>query len=155
MVSWLPANADEGDPDLWHVVHPDGDEEDLEESELLEGIVKLQESGLDENANEDAFMAAESSDLEISDKKDEVVVSSTSASARLSLEIVKEEPKIVRTGASIIKVIGSSRDRDRDSSRVQAGISGFRMEFLRIYDLMNDPLKKFGNAGNGTLAGWA
>ena len=145
VVSWLPANAEEGDPDLWHVVHPDGNEEDLEESELLEGIVKFQESGLDDNANDEVIKAPESSDAtETSDMKDEVVASSTSAAARLSLEIVKEEPKIVRTGASIIKVFG----RDRDSSRAnQAGISGFRMEFLRIYDLMSDPLKKFGNKG--------
>ena len=36
---YLPLDADE--PALWHVVHDDGDEEDLEEGELLEAIGQL------------------------------------------------------------------------------------------------------------------
>lgn len=147
MVSWLPANAEEGDPDMWHVVHPDGNEEDLDEHELLEGIVLLQESGLDENANDEVVKALDMSDaVEMSDKKDEVIVSSSSATARVGLEIVKEEPKIVRTGASITKAFGSYRDKDSSRANL-AGISGFRVELLRIYELMSDPLKRFGNKG--------
>ena len=128
-------------------MHPDGNEEDLEEHELLEGIVLLQESGLDENANDEVVKAIDMSDaVEMSDNKDEVIVSSSSATARVGLEIVKEEPKIVRNGASITKVFGSYRDKD--SSRAnQAGISGFKIELLRIYELMSDPLKRFGNKG--------
>ena len=32
---WAPADEAEGDPALWHMVHDDGDEEDLEEEEVL------------------------------------------------------------------------------------------------------------------------
>ena len=37
MWGWLPAEGE--DPALWRVVHADGDEEDLEEHELLRGLV--------------------------------------------------------------------------------------------------------------------
>jgi hypothetical protein len=37
VVGWLPATA--GDAALWHVVHADGDEEDLEEHELTASLV--------------------------------------------------------------------------------------------------------------------
>ena len=39
MNRYLPLDGDE--PALWHVVHDDGDEEDLEEGELLEAIGQL------------------------------------------------------------------------------------------------------------------
>ena len=39
IVGWWPAEGD--DPALWHVQHSDGDEEDLEEHEVLECLVPL------------------------------------------------------------------------------------------------------------------
>ena len=39
MTRYLPADGE--DPALWHVLHDDGDEEDLEEGELLEAIAQL------------------------------------------------------------------------------------------------------------------
>ena len=41
IVSWLPADGD--DPPLWHLVHHDGDEEDLEGYEAEEGIAAASE----------------------------------------------------------------------------------------------------------------
>jgi hypothetical protein len=35
---WAPADEAEGDPALWHMVHDDGDEEDLEEEEVEEAL---------------------------------------------------------------------------------------------------------------------
>ena len=37
-VKWLPADAANDEPALWHVQHDDGDEEDLEEHEMREAI---------------------------------------------------------------------------------------------------------------------
>jgi hypothetical protein len=34
VVSWVPANPENGDQALWHVRHNDGDEEDLDEVEM-------------------------------------------------------------------------------------------------------------------------
>ena len=39
VMRYLPADGE--DPALWHVLHDDGDEEDLEEGELLEAIAQL------------------------------------------------------------------------------------------------------------------
>ena len=39
MTRYLPADGE--DPALWHVLHDDGDEEDLEQGELLEAIAQL------------------------------------------------------------------------------------------------------------------
>ena len=45
ITKWVPA-SEEGDPALWHMVHDDGDEEDLEESEVRAAIVlHAEESG--------------------------------------------------------------------------------------------------------------
>ena len=162
MVSWLPANEAEGDPALWHVVHPDGDEEDLEEAEVLEGIVKLQEA--EGNGASGAGTAEDSSnaeapelkddkdrtsdrDVDSTDKKEEVVeapkedISTAIATTALS----KEEPSIVRNGTSIVKAY-SRKDRDRERDK-QVGLAGFKNEILRIYELMSDPLKRLGNKG--------
>ena len=35
-VAWVPANEDAGDQALWHIQHNDGDEEDLDEGEMME-----------------------------------------------------------------------------------------------------------------------
>ena len=50
IVSWLPAEKDE--PPLFHCVHHDGDEEDLEEYEAVHGISAAAESRLEPNAGE-------------------------------------------------------------------------------------------------------
>ena len=34
VLSWVPANPENGDQALWHVHHNDGDEEDLDEAEM-------------------------------------------------------------------------------------------------------------------------
>ena len=45
ITKWVPA-SEEGDPALWHMVHDDGDEEDLEESEVHTAIaLYVEESG--------------------------------------------------------------------------------------------------------------
>ena len=38
IVSWLPPGEDPEDEPLWHVVHDDGDEEDLDATELKEAL---------------------------------------------------------------------------------------------------------------------
>jgi hypothetical protein len=42
ITKWMPANLEvEDEPALWHIVHDDGDEEDLEEHEVLEAMENL------------------------------------------------------------------------------------------------------------------
>ena len=50
IVSWLPAEGD--DPPLWHMVHRDGDEEDLEEMEATMAIQAAMEGRLAPNPQE-------------------------------------------------------------------------------------------------------
>jgi hypothetical protein len=38
ITAWVPADEAEGDAALWHMVHDDGDEEDLEEHEVQEAL---------------------------------------------------------------------------------------------------------------------
>jgi hypothetical protein len=45
ITKWVPASTG-GDPALWHMVHDDGDEEDLEEGEVHSAIsLYIEESG--------------------------------------------------------------------------------------------------------------
>jgi hypothetical protein len=45
ITKWVPTSED-GDPELWHMVHEDGDEEDLEEAEVNSAMVLYgEESG--------------------------------------------------------------------------------------------------------------
>merc|ERR1712146_597483 len=45
IVGWLPADENEG-VELWHLEHDDGDEEDLEEHEVMEGMKLINEASL-------------------------------------------------------------------------------------------------------------
>ena len=54
IVAWLPAEGD--DPPLWHMVHHDGDEEDLEEYEAAFAIGAAGENRLEPNALEVEYL---------------------------------------------------------------------------------------------------
>jgi len=43
VTKWIPAGKGVDEPALWHLLHPDGDEEDLEEHEMEESIERLKE----------------------------------------------------------------------------------------------------------------
>merc|ERR1712086_944684 len=50
VTKWVPANEDDGDEALWHVVHTDGDEEDLNVDEMTESLelARVEQAELEE-----------------------------------------------------------------------------------------------------------
>ena len=52
IIKWLPADAGEGDPALWKCEHDDGDVEELDEGECVEGIKEYERTELKSKGNE-------------------------------------------------------------------------------------------------------
>jgi hypothetical protein len=56
---WIPADEKEGDPPFWHVVHEDGDQEDLERHELDEAMANFEQQVAGKPHEHDEFLQYE------------------------------------------------------------------------------------------------
>lgn len=116
-MAWLPATAE--DAALWHVLHVDGDEEDLEEHEILSTLVPLP-------GERDTTAEVEGETMQVEGERDTV-----------NDVVIEDEPRLVRQQG------GLSRSRNALSSTF-VGVAGLQTELIRLLGTLVDPLKKLG-----------
>lgn len=166
MVGWLPPT--EEDQALWHVVHLDGDEEDLDEEELLEAL--LEESAdqslpanSSNNSTEAVAAVAAAEDPgpqplptlpkpseEQEDRAEDMEVEETAASEKEQEEDkAGEEPVFVP--AIVKKSSGLSRSNYHSRGVVSGlfGLGGLSQECQRFLNIITENLKKKAGARFG------
>jgi len=129
IVGWLPAV--EGEVALWHVHHMDGDEEDLEEDELLSSLVINTQVCPDEStiAEDDGIhRRVQSRD-----------VGSTVDNPLPSEEV--DEPSVTKGSNGLCRGVPAWRCHPLTTS---FGLHLLKAEFQRIFSLMTDELKRRG-----------
>jgi hypothetical protein len=159
IVGWLPASGD--DCALWHIQHSDGDGEDLELHEVIEGIAAAKSSSAIKPAKELVMREEEAEDIvndlnvDQTEKRESSRVkalAATEASSNvmnvnsysdleaLAEEVVKEkEPTIVASNMSVM--IGH-----QGVKLAMIGAQGVRGELLRVHGLLLEGLKRRGSS---------
>lgn len=147
IVGWLPQSGE--DVALWHIVHSDGDEEDLELHEVLDCLVPEEQqqpsdvsSPLVKVASRASLRTAASNnslvDLSTPVKASEgaavAVVDSGNSSREIDLL-----PRMIRNNTSLLR--GSVRN---NASNI--GTSGMKFELNKILTQMNEVLKRLNGA---------
>lgn len=157
IVGWLPASGD--DCALWHIQHSDGDGEDLELHEVIEGIAAAKSSSAIKPAKELVMREEEAEDIVNDANVDQTekressrvkalsvteasrkVMNSCSDLEALAEEMVKEkEPTIVASNMSVM--IGH-----QGMKLAMIGAQGVRGELLRVHGLLLEGLKRRGSS---------
>lgn len=165
VIAWAPP-ANEDAP-LWHVLHEDGDEEDLDEDEVRDNLVdeaaleaarqeKAAEMEVDGEDNQVIELDKEGGESEKDgdgeqnkynndDDDEEVefdyVKKPTGASKETGSKAEIEEPRLVRLAQGLSRSANASR-----AVLYPAGVAGVRVELLRLLQVSYDALKKRGGA---------
>lgn len=150
IVGWLP---EEGDDDaLWHVLHLDGDEEDLEEHEVLECLIPLPET--------EATEASPENEMKVDDNSASNVKSNLGANGTTGEELVKDD-------SNMIVVTSSDNDDDEQqpdfidtfsmgnkmvmaNKTSQLGLAGLQQELFRLVPPLLETVGAM-NKGNPAL----
>ena len=154
IVGWLPQAGE--DVALWHVVHVDGDEEDLELHEVLESLVEDQAQNSSSSGaaadvtspSRDVAKVASRSSLRsasnnsLVDLTTPVKAASTEKSVAVvdsntSIEI--ELPRMIRNNTSLVR--GSLRN---NASNI--GVAGLKAELTKVLNQMGEVLKRLNGA---------
>jgi len=121
IVGWLPPL--DGDPALWHILHPDGDEEDLEEHELLAALISDEEAA----RSSSSAMSISSAPIKIDSKADK--------NAPPNNNEMMDVPDLV-------KAFRNSASRNHQKIKdAQLGIAGLKFEIIRAHNVLADSLK--------------
>jgi hypothetical protein len=139
----------DGDPPLWHVLHTDGDEEDLDEEEVLEALVEEVASAVpDAPVDAVAPTAIPASAVETESRKRKATTSAADdedAEAEFdennSDDGQIEEPDIVNKYSNNSRAYQSVKPH-------QIGLGGFKSEVLRLQGTLLEGLKKRGSSFN-------
>lgn len=135
IVGWLPP-TDEDDA-LWHVQHQDGDEEDLNESELLE-CLEPSNIIISNNSNSSAYNSTNNLqdiyESSTTKKEDSMIIKSIESDKK-----EQDEPNIVRQYNGLCRGTPAWRCNAFPNS---FGLSLLKSEITRTVDLMNDELKR-------------
>lgn len=152
VVGWLPQAGE--DVALWHIVHADGDEEDLELHEVLESLVEDQPAAGAADVSSPLVKVASRSSLRTAASNNSLVdlstpVKATGAAAAAdkavavvdsgnsSMEI--ELPRMIRNNTSIVR--GSLRNNS-----ASIGVSGLKNELNKSLSQMTEVLKRLNGA---------
>ena len=123
IVSWLPPLDD--DPALWHVLHPDGDEEDLEEHEVRESLISDEEAA----RSSSSVMSINPAPTKIDSKADK------NAPPPQPINDEMDVPELVKNFRN-----SASRNHQKIKD-AQLGLGGLKFEIIRAHNVLADSLK--------------
>ena len=121
IVSWLPPQDD--DLPLWHVLHPDGDEEDLEEHEVKACLISDEEAA----RSSSSVMSINSAPLKLESKTDKNGKKATIQADGEDVEV----PELVK---NFRFPSGRSYPKFKDT---QLGLNGLKAEMLKAHSLLH------------------
>lgn len=127
VVGWAPQVK--YDPAIWHIVHDDGDQEDLEEEELQEYLIDEDEVG---GAGTKVVIDASIDSNTIGNTGSMIIGNS------ITMEDDDDEPELVVYYNNSTKFYQAVRQQ-------QLGLNGLQQELLRVQGILLDGLKKRGS----------